>query len=419
MTTQEHSVPMVSWPERGETRSARWFSESGVAPPRRVIVADDRMNADRAYRYACEGTAMLWRGDFNNARALLQAIARRVDAKPDGPKPNRMQRKAAPARAVVADGPFDAPAAGAGNTEGLPKAGGVPKEAFHLFRMAQAQRARILGMLLIPFDAGHAIPLRRAPDLHKACSEARGPCGFPYVSSLRELLGAVGAHQWRRKGVEVAALDDRIHPHYGVFAPVRGEYVDLVDSAPLAVTDLAFDIGTGTGVLAAVLARRGVKRIIATDSDPRALDCARDNLARLGYRNKVEVRQADMFPDGRASLIVCNPPWLPGKPATPLERAVYDPESRMLRAFIAGLAHHLAPGGEGWLVLSDLAEHLHLRSREELTGWFAAAGLAVIQKHDILPRHPKAFDAADPLAPARRAEVTSLWRLAAAPVQTA
>jgi SAM-dependent methyltransferase len=284
--------------------------------------------------------------------------------------------------------------------------------------MAQAQRARTLGMLLIPFDAGHVIPLRRAPNLHKACNEARGPSDTPYVSSMRELLGAVGAHQWRRKGVEVAALDDRIHPHYGVFAPVRGEYVDLVDTVPLSVTDLAFDIGTGTGVLAAVLARRGVKRIIATDSDPRALDCARDNLSRLGYRGKVEVRQADMFPEGRANLIVCNPPWLPGKPATPLERAVYDPECRMLRAFIAGLADHLAPAGEGWLVLSDLAEHLHLRTREELTDWFAAAGLTVVQKHDIQPRHPKAFDAEDPLAPARQAEVTSLWRLAVAPVQS-
>ena len=415
MKTQDVEVPMVSWPERGETRSARWFSEAGIAPPKRVIVADDRMNADRAYRYACEGTAMLWRGDFNNARALLQAMARRVDAKPSGPKPNKMGRKAAPPKDKEAapDGPFVAPAAEAGKP-----AKGVSKEAFHLFRMAQAQRARTLGMLLIPFDAGHVIPLRRAPSLHKACNEARGPSETPYVSSMRELLGAVGAHQWRRKGVEVAALDDRIHPHYGVFAPVRGEYVDLVDTVPLSVTDLAFDIGTGTGVLSAVLARRGVKRIIATDNDPRALDCARDNLSRLGYRGKVEVRQADMFPDGRANLIVCNPPWLPGKPATPLERAVYDPESRMLRAFIAGLADHLAPGGEGWLVLSDLAEHLHLRTREELTGWFAAAGLAVIQKHDIQPRHPKAFDAEDPLAPARQAEVTSLWRLAVAQPQS-
>ena len=52
---------------------------------------------------------------------------------------------------------------------------------------------------------------------------------------------------------------------------MRGEYLDLVAKAPLPSRELAFDIGTGTGVLAAILARRGVKRVVATDLDPRAL----------------------------------------------------------------------------------------------------------------------------------------------------
>jgi methylase of polypeptide subunit release factors len=99
---------------------------------------------------------------------------------------------------------------------------------------------------------------------------------------LRELLGLIGAHEWRAKGVEVPAAGGRIHPHYGVFAPVRREYVDLVAHAPLPAAttkaSVAFDIGTGTGVLAAVLARRGLARVIATDRDPRALACARANI---------------------------------------------------------------------------------------------------------------------------------------------
>ena len=37
----------------------------------------------------------------------------------------------------------------------------------------------------------------------------------------------------------------------------------------------------------------------------------------------------------------------------------------------------LGLGGEGWLILSDLAEHLGLRSRDELLGWIAQAGLTV------------------------------------------
>ena len=370
----------ISWNETGEARSARWRSESGHAPPKRVLIADDRTSADAAYRLACEGGAMLWRGDFQNARQLLQALTRRAGAKP---------RK--------------------------PALSGTPLETFHLHRQAQAQRARTLAMLLLPLDADYRIPLRRAPDLRTACEEAYGladPGGDASVVSLRELLGVVGAHEWRQKGVAVAALDAHIHPHYGVFAPVRSEYVDLVATASLTIPTLAFDIGTGTGVLAAVLARRGITRIIATDLDARALACARENLARLGLAGRVEVQQADLFPVGRAPLVVCNPPWLPARPSSSLEAAIYDPESRMLNGFLGGLAAHLTPEGEGWLLLSDLAEHLGLRSRDELLSAFELAGLKVVGRHDIRPHHPRVSDATDPLHAARAAEVTSLWRLA-------
>lgn len=383
MNAPEASV--LAWQEGGQPRQARWRSESGWPVPRRVQLADDQLPADRAYRLASEGTALLWRGDFQNARQLLQALARRLD---------RAARK---------------PAAAGAASSGI----------FYAHRQAQGRRARVLAMLVIEVDGDHRIALRRAPDLRAACEEAWGPPdGQPCVVALRELIGLVGAHEWRKKGVEVPALGpppaNRIHPHYGVFSPVRGEYLDLVAQAVLpADRSLAWDIGTGTGVIAAVLARRGVARIVATDLSPRALACARDNLQRLQLQDRVDVVEADLFPGGTAPLIVCNPPWLPGKPSSLLEQAVYDPDSRMLRAFLAGLRARLAPGGQGWLVLSDLAEHLGLRTRDALLALFEAGGLQVLERLDVRPRHPKAADAGDPLAQARSREVTSLWRLGA------
>ena len=376
----------VHWTESGAACSARWRAESGNPPPGRIVIADDQTSAATAFRLASGGTALLWRGDFQNARQLLQALTRRVDATP----------RADGAKAAV-------PAV----------------EAFQAQRQAQARRARILGMLLVPLDADYSIPLRRAPDVRQACAEAYGPADtspptLGSLVSLRELQGLIGAHEWRKKGVAVAALDGRIHPHYGVFSPIRGAYVDLVATSALPATTLAFDIGTGTGVLAAVLARRGVTRVVATDQDSRALACARENLARLGCAGQVEVVEADLFPPGRAPLVVCNPPWLPAQPSSPIEYAVYDPDSRMLLGFLNGLAAHLTPDGEGWLVLSDLAEHLGLRSRAALLAAFEAAGLKVLGRNDIRPRHPRADDAADPLHRARAAEITSLWRLGAA-----
>jgi len=376
-------LPTIHWTEDGAEHSALWRSESGLPPPKRVVIADDQTPADTAYRLASEGTALLWRGDFQNARQLLQAMARRVDKKP--------QRKSR-------------------NADKTPVS---ITESFHKHRLAQSQRARTLGMLLLPFEAGHVVPLRRAPDVQEACEQVYGPADAAYVASMRELLGLIGAYEWRKKGVEIPMLGERIHPWYGVFSPVRGEYLELVAKTPLPSDTLAFDVGTGTGVLAALLAQRGVRRVIGTDQDPRALACARENIERLGLDDDVEIVDADLFPEGRAPLIVCNPPWVPARPSSAIEHAVFDPESRMLRGFLTGLAAHLEPGGEGWLILSDFAEHLGLRSREELLGWIDAAGLKVLGRSDVRPRHPKAADAEDPLHAARKAEVTSLWRLAA------
>jgi methylase of polypeptide subunit release factors len=239
------------------------------------------------------------------------------------------------------------------------------------------------------------------------------------VIALRELLGVVGAHEWRKKGVRIEALDGRsIHPHYGVFAPLRAEYLQLVAQASLPASwqadSVAFDIGTGSGVLAAILLQRGVARVIATDQSDRAIACAQENMQRLGYADDVEIIQTDLYPQGQADLIVCNPPWVPARPSSPLEHAVFDPDSSMLRGFLQGLAAHLKPAGEGWLILSDLAEHLELRSRDELTKMFQEYGLRVLEKLDAKPTHTKVADQEDALHTARAAEVVSLWRLARA-----
>lgn len=374
------TTPALQWQEHQQTQQRLWLQHSNQAVPKRVQIVDDSLNADTAYRLACEGTGLLWRGDFQNAKNLLQAIARRIDHKP------KRSKKAPP----TTDSAL---------------------ETFHKHRQQQAQRARVLNMLLIELDANFHIPLRRAPDIQQACLEAYGEQDTAFVTSLRELLGIIGAHEWRKNGVFIAALQARIHPYYGIFSPVRGEYLELIAKAPLPSTELAFDIGTGSGVIAAVLAKRGVKKIIATDLEARALTCAAENADRLGVTSQIEFAQTDLFPQGRAPLIVCNPPWLPVRPNSIIENAIYDPDSRMLKGFLAGLKDHLEAEGEAWLIMSDLAEHLGLRSHEQLWSWIEQAGMKVAGKLDIRPQHKKAMDSSDPLHQARAAEVTSLWRL--------
>lgn len=378
--------PIIGWQEDQQPHSARWISEAGLPPPENVVVVNDTLSADAAFKLVQAGTALLWRGDYPNARHLLEALARRVDRPPRNAPP--------PAKTAL--------------------------EAFNRHRAAQGRRASLLGQLLIPLTADYRIPLRRAQDVFDACvaglGEPQNDAG-DCVISLRGLLALVSAWEWRKKGAHVPALDAAIHPHFGVFSPVRGEYIDLVAQAPLPEPcAIAFDIGVGTGVLSAVLAKRGVPHILATDLDPRALACAEDNLQRLGYRDKAQVIRADLFPPNpdtpeHADLIICNPPWVPATPTSPVEAAIYDPESKILQRFLASVGQRLSPHGEAWLILSDFAEHLGLRSRDELLAWISNAGLVVAGRLDTRPRHPKTRNDTDALHKARSQEITSLWRL--------
>jgi len=375
------TIPTISWLAGEQTLTSAWHSENGWMPPKRTMLADDTMSADTAYRLASEGVALIWTGDFQNARQLLHALARRT----------------AKRRPKYLELPYP--------------------ERFHQVRLARAQRARTLGMLCLPFEPHHVLKHRRAPDVKGACLAAHGDSATGYVMPLTELLGLISAYEWRKNGIDIPALGARIHPHYGVFAPTRSEYLELIAQAPLPqgpdMLGHAFDIGTGTGVIAALLLKRGLTHVIATDTQARALDCAQENIERFGLSSGVKFVQADLFPDGQADLIVCNPPWLPGRPASGLEHAIYDQDQHMLNGFLKGLRAHLTPQGEGWLILSDLAEHLRLRTREDLLDMIETAGLRVMERLDIRPMHGKIKDEEDPLADARRAEVTSLWRLRA------
>lgn len=369
----------VSWQEHNQERQASWHSEAGLATPKKIVIANDETKADEAYKLACEGTALLYRGDFQNAKQLLQAMTRRVNRKPIKPTTTML-------------------------------------EAFHQHRARQIQRASITNKLLIELKHGKS-DLKRAPEVKEAVlgalvlDEKRDKLPNTIILSLRELLGMIGAHEWRKKGVYIEALQANIHAHYGVYSPVRGEYLDLINQAPLNNPAIAFDIGTGTGVIAAILVNRGIKQVIATDNSERAIQCATANVQELGMAQYIKLQQADLFPEGKADLIVCNPPWIPAKANAPIEHAIYDPNSAMLRAFLSGVKTHLNPNGEAWLVMSDLAEHLGLRAPDALPQWIAEAGLNIVEQLTIAPKHAKSSDHSDPLYLARAKEITSLYRL--------
>jgi len=394
-------VEYLTWRDASGEQRARWLSPTS-APPARLVAADDRTTAVEAVARARRGDGLVYRGDYRNARQLLSAMGRRLLGR------------------------------------GAPRGG--PLERYRSERRQRALEHDVLTRLILPIGGGYDVALARAPDVQAPLEEALGPsAGEPGALPLRDLLGMIGAHEWRRRGVRVAALDATVHPHYGVFAPVRAEHVDLVAGAVQRASTSArgashrgahaqhergeskaerplegksaIDVGTGTGVLAFVLARAGAQ-VTATDAEPRAVACARENAAALGL--PVEVVEADLFPPdpaARFDLVVCNPPWLPGAALSPLERAIYDPGGGFLERLVAALPERLAPGGEAWIVLSDLAERIGLRPAGAVEALAARAGLVASRLAEARPTHPRASDEHDPLHDVRSTERTVLWRV--------
>ncbi|MCP3144882.1 50S ribosomal protein L11 methyltransferase [Pyxidicoccus xibeiensis] len=350
-----------------------WHSESGEPPPARLAPVDDRLKADTALKRVRRGEFLLYTGDFNNAKQLLSAIGRRL---------------AHPATARS------------------------PLEAFRAERRARQLEHETLSRIVVALDADYKLGLSRAPEVAQACRQVWGePVAATTVVPLKQLLGMLGAAEWRRKGLAVPGLTGQLHPHYGVYLPTRTDYVELLLAVPDVKGKRIFDVGTGTGVLSFLLLQRGAASASATDCDSRAVACARENAERLGLAKRFQVTEADLFPEGKADLVVCNPPWIPEPPKNRVDRAVFDEDSRFLLRFLEGLPAALAPGGEGLLILSDLAVLLGLRPSGWLEEQFTRCGLKVKWARSTPARHSKAQDKSDPLHAARSREVTTLYCL--------
>jgi SAM-dependent methyltransferase len=353
-------------------RVATWITESDAPTPDVLHPVDDRLKAAVARRRLAAGEVLLWTGDFHNAKQLLAAVRRR--AKP--PKPR-----------------------------------GSLAERWHAHRRHRSEEAALLGRLVVLLESD-GLPLRRAPDVAAAVAHAWGPTTTPRVLALTTLQGALGAFGWFTKGLTLPHLPGPLRPGYGVFAPTRHAYVDLVAQRDVTGRSV-LDVGCGTGVLSFVLLGNGATEALGTDLDPRAVASATRNAEALGVAGFRAV-EADLWPDDhRADLVVFNAPWMPTAPMTRLDRAVYDDGAATLLRWLDGLADHLTEGGEGVLLVSDLPERLGLRDDDWLPGAIAAAGLRVASRKEAAATHGRARDTRDPLHAARAAERIVAWTLRA------
>jgi release factor glutamine methyltransferase len=155
----------------------------------------------------------------------------------------------------------------------------------------------------------------------------------------------------RIDGVPLLSLPEVLNPV--VFR--SGELLArTVATSPLAEPSdqRALDMGTGTGVGAVFLARRGW-RVVAVDLNPEAVRCAMINVLLNRLENQVEVRHGDLFgpvAGERFDLVLFNPPFFRGEP-----KGLFDLAWRatdVMERFAAGLPHVLTETGRALVLLS-------------------------------------------------------------------
>jgi len=375
-------IESVSWMDNDVLVTSRLLT-SGNSPVKSVKVVKDSIKAPSAVSMARKGIGIVWQGDYHKSKELYSAMKRRVESS---------------FRGLTTTSPID---------------------IFRKKRQMEKELSAVLNMLLIPFEAGHKLSLRRAPDLSGIMRHRFGPATEGYVVSLRQVLGLIGAQQWRTNGLYVIQLHDTIFPFYSVFAPIRNEYLDLVlqamDSSHSSKFQTLLEVGTGTGVLSAMLLKRQfVNQAICTDINPVAVECAQYNLDLLGFTGKFEVINHDLFPLDPipVDLIICNPPWIPEPPQSMMDAAVFDNDSDMLRRFLLTAPKYLSLSthAEIWLIMSNFAELLNIRDTEFIVHLLAISGLEIVEEISCLSNHPKTKQT-DALGRIRSQETTTLYRI--------
>ncbi len=152
------------------------------------------------------------------------------------------------------------------------------------------------------------------------------------------------------RGIPIIVLPDVLNPR--VF--LSGSFFcDFLGENNLPAGSSVLDLGTGSGCCAVVAAASG-SIVTAVDINPHAVRCARLNVILNGLETQIETLPGDLFEPvsgKRFDVILFNPPFFPGRPATEFERSwCYDD---LPDRFASAAADHLLPDGCVFLLLSS------------------------------------------------------------------
>lgn len=185
-----------------------------------------------------------------------------------------------------------------------------------------------------------------------------------------------GASGWVVSDLQPGLDGGRPKPRPDYVLGVSPASTSLAQLTARTPVDSALDLGTGCGVQSLHLAQH-VKRVVATDLNPRALELARLTLDLSGV--DADLREGSLFEpvSERFDLIVSNPPFVMSPPEG--ERLVYRESmftgDALVTTLLRQAADHLNPGGNlqlltNWAVKdADWADRLDAAIPAHLDAW--------------------------------------------------
>ena len=168
-------------------------------------------------------------------------------------------------------------------------------------------------------------------------------------------------------GVSLVVLPEVFHPGLFFSSKLLAEAV----GREALEGKLVLEVGTGTGFLALLAARRA-QRTVGTDINPEAVRALKINSLLNHLEDKVEARQGDLFAPvqgERFDVIIFNPPYFAGE-AKDLWEYSWRDVNQVRARFVAQAAQFLRPGGRLLVSDSDIAV-------DRLDRSLAAAGFQV------------------------------------------
>ena len=144
-----------------------------------------------------------------------------------------------------------------------------------------------------------------------------------------------------------------------IYRPAEDSYL-LQRHVERLVEGSVLDMGTGSGIQAVAAAKKPeVRRVVAVDIDPDAVEAARSRAEDARVSQKMCFVDSDLFANvqGRFDWMIFNPPYLPSE--ADIEDETWDggETGREITArFLEGAKEHLAPGGSILIIYSSEAE---------------------------------------------------------------